>query len=69
MVTVSESQIIEAMALIWRHLKQVVEPSCAVPLAAVLANAERFGGRRIGIVLTGGNLAVEALLAHLEPNE
>ncbi|MGK7297272.1 MAG: pyridoxal-phosphate dependent enzyme [Candidatus Wenzhouxiangella sp. M2_3B_020] len=65
-LTVSESQIIEAMALVWRHLKQVIEPSCAVPLAAVLANAGRFGGRRIGIVLTGGNLAVEELLAHLE---
>jgi len=64
-LTVSEAQIIEAMTLAWRHLKQVVEPSGAVPLAAVLAERERFAGRRVGVVLSGGNLEVGALLRHL----
>jgi len=62
---VSETRIIEAMALAWRHLKQVIEPSGAVPLAAALAHRERFSGQRIGIVLSGGNLDVEALLEGL----
>lgn len=64
-ITVSEAQIIEAMTLAWRHLKQVIEPSGAVPLAAVLAERERFAGRRVGVVLSGGNLEVGALLRHL----
>ncbi|NCO20068.1 MAG: threonine/serine dehydratase [Gammaproteobacteria bacterium] len=62
---VSEARIIEAMALLWRHLKQVIEPSGAVPLAAALAHRERFSGQRVGIVLSGGNLDVEALLEGL----
>lgn len=69
-LTVSEDQIIEAMELIWRHLKQVVEPSGAVPLAAVLAHREQFRGghfrgRRVGIILSGGNLAIGELLGTL----
>jgi len=64
-VTVSEAQIIEAMTLAWRHLKQVVEPSGAVPLAAALASRDRFGGRRVGVVLSGGNLEIGDLLRHL----
>lgn len=69
-LTVSERQILQAMELIWRHLKQVVEPSGAVPLAAVLAHRDRFRGRRIGIILSGGNLAVGTLLQQLgTPND
>lgn len=64
-LTVSEQQILEAMALLWRYLKQVIEPSGAVPLAAVLAHRERFRGRRVGIVLSGGNLDVEPLIQAL----
>lgn len=64
-ITVSEAEIVEAMTLAWRHLKQVVEPSGAVPLAAVLAARERFDGRRVGVVLSGGNLEVGDLLRHL----
>lgn len=65
-LTVSESEIIDAMERIWKELKQVVEPSGAVPLAAVLKYPERFAGRRVGVVLSGGNLDVGALLAPLE---
>lgn len=64
-ITVSETQIIEAMTLAWRHLKQVIEPSGAVSLAAVLADRDRFAGRRVGVVLSGGNLEVADLLRHL----
>lgn len=64
-ITVTEAQIIEAMTLVWRHIKQVVEPSGAVPLAAVLASRERFSGRRVGVVLSGGNLEIGDLLRHL----
>lgn len=54
--TVSETQIIEAMRLIWERMKIIIEPSCAVPFAAVLANPEVFRGQRVGIILTGGNV-------------
>lgn len=65
-LTVTEAQILEAMALIWRHLKQVVEPSGAVPLAAVLAHRDRFARRRIGIVLSGGNIDATQLVKALD---
>lgn len=55
-LTVSEEQILAAMLAIWTRMKLVVEPSAAVSLAAVFAHASRFRGRRIGIVLTGGNV-------------
>jgi threonine dehydratase len=54
--TVEEDQIIVAMRLIWERMKIIIEPSCAVPLAAVLANPSVFGGKRVGMILTGGNV-------------
>lgn len=54
--TVSEAEIREALRLVYERLKIVVEPSCVVPLAAVLRHRERFEGRRVGIILTGGNV-------------
>lgn len=60
-VTVSEEQIVSAMRLIWERMKLVVEPSAAVPLAAVLAAPENFRGRRVGVVLTGGNVDLDRL--------
>ncbi|GAB4174435.1 MAG: pyridoxal-phosphate dependent enzyme [Wenzhouxiangellaceae bacterium] len=65
-LTCSESGIVTAMRLIWQHLKQVVEPSAAAGLATLLEHREYFAGRRVGIVLTGGNLDTERLLEHLE---
>jgi threonine dehydratase len=55
-VTVSEAEIVRAMRLIWERLKVIAEPSAAVSLAAVFAGGNRFGGRRVGVVLSGGNL-------------
>jgi threonine dehydratase len=57
----TEAEIVAAMRLIWERLKVVVEPSCAVPLAVVLKARERFAGKRIGIVLSGGNVDLERL--------
>lgn len=52
----TEEQIIEAMRLIWERMKIIVEPSCAVPLACALRNKKKFAGKRLGIVLSGGNV-------------
>lgn len=60
-LTVSEESIIAAMRLVWERMKIVIEPSCAAPVAAVLANPEVFAGRRVGIILTGGNVDLEKL--------
>lgn len=58
--TVSDAAIIAAMRLLWTRMKLVVEPSGAVPLAAVLDNP-LFQGRRVGIVLSGGNVDLDRL--------
>ena len=58
---VEEEEIVEAMQLIWERMKIIIEPSCAVPLAAVLNNKEDFAGKKIGIIITGGNVDVNNL--------
>ena len=60
-LTVSEEQIVAATRSIWMRMKLVVEPSAAVSLAAVLACAAQFRGRRVGVVLTGGNVDLDRL--------
>ncbi len=60
-VTVSEAEIIAAMRLLWERAKLLVEPSAAVPLAALLSGAIPGDGRRIGVLLSGGNLDLDAL--------
>ncbi|RIV19977.1 pyridoxal-phosphate dependent enzyme [Fibrisoma montanum] len=55
-LTVSDEEIIAAMRLVWERMKIIIEPSCAVPLAVVLTNSERFAGQKLGIILTGGNV-------------
>lgn len=58
-ITVTDDEIIAAMRIIFERLKLVVEPSCAVPLAAVLKDKQRFAGKRVGIILSGGNVDLE----------
>jgi threonine dehydratase len=58
---VEDARTVEAMRLLWERLKLVVEPSGAIGLAAVLSERERFAGRRVGIVLSGGNVDLDAL--------
>ncbi|OOG48592.1 pyridoxal-phosphate dependent enzyme [Rhodanobacter sp. C01] len=60
-ITVSDAETIAAMQLLWSELKQVVEVSSATVLAAILKQRERFAGRRVGVVLTGGNVDLQAL--------
>ena len=58
---VDEAAILNAMRLLMERAKAVVEPSAAVPLAAILAHPETFQGQRIGVVLSGGNVDVTSL--------
>jgi threonine dehydratase len=60
-ITVSDAETIAAMQLLWSELKQVVEVSSATVLAAILKQPHRFAGKRIGLVLTGGNVDLGAL--------
>ncbi len=60
-ITVSDEEIIAAMQLIWERMKIIIEPSCAVPLAALLKQADDFAGKRVGIILTGGNVDLTSL--------
>jgi threonine dehydratase len=55
-ITVSEASIISAMRMIWERMKIIVEPSSAVPLAVILENRDKFIGKRIGIIISGGNV-------------
>jgi len=57
----SEEEIIDAMVLTWQRMKIVIEPSCAVPLATILKNKDLFAGKRVGVVLTGGNVDLNKL--------
>ena len=56
-----EQEIIHAMRLIWERMKIVMEPSSAVPLAAILASRSAFAGKRVGGVITGGNVDLDKL--------
>ena len=60
-VVVDDSDTIAAMRLLWTRLKLLVEPSSAIALAAVLQQRERVAGKRVGIILSGGNVDLDAL--------
>ena len=60
-VTVSERSIVDAMRLLWAILKIIVEPSGAVPLAAILERKLRFEGKHVALILSGGNLDLDHL--------
>jgi threonine dehydratase len=60
-LTVSDEEIVAAMRYLWERMKLVVEPSGAVSLAAVIKNKEQFAGKKIGIILTGGNVDLAKL--------
>ncbi len=59
--TVSDAEIVSAMRLMWERMKIVVEPSAAVTLAAILKNKEHFRGKRVGNIVSGGNVDVAKL--------
>jgi threonine dehydratase len=60
-VTVSEEAIVASMRTIWETMKIVIEPSAAVPYAAIIENKLALDGKRVGIILTGGNVDLDAL--------
>ena len=60
-LTVSEDEIIDAMKLTFERMKIVIEASCAVPLAAILKNPDVFAGKRVGVIITGGNVDLDRL--------
>ncbi len=60
-LTATEGEIVEAMYLTWQRMKIVMEPSSAVPLAVILKNPDVFAGKRIGVIITGGNVDLKKL--------
>ncbi|SEG50930.1 beta-hydroxyaspartate dehydratase BhcB [Marinobacterium lutimaris] len=60
-LTATEEEIVDAMKLIWKRMKIVMEPSSAVPLATILKNPEIFRGKRVGVIITGGNVDLDKL--------
>lgn len=60
-LTVSEEMIIQAMRTIWERMKIVIEPSSAVPFGAMLSSPRTFAGKRVGVILSGGNVELSKL--------
>ena len=60
-LTATEEEIVEAMKLTWTHMKIIIEPSCAVPLAVILKNKDVFTGKKVGVIITGGNVDLDKL--------
>ncbi len=60
-ITVEDTAIVNAMRLVWERMKVLIEPSAAVPLAAVLTQPETFAQKRVGIILSGGNVDFDRL--------
>lgn len=59
--TASEEEIVAAMKLTWQRMKIVIEPSCAVPLAVILKNPDVYRNKRVGVIITGGNVDLDTL--------
>ena len=57
----SEQAIVAAMRLVWERMKILIEPSAAVPVAALLEGGLKVRGLRVGVILSGGNLDLDAL--------
>jgi threonine dehydratase len=60
-ITASENSIIKAMQLVWERMKIIIEPSSAVPLAALLEKNELFTSKKVGIIISGGNVDLKRL--------
>ena len=66
-VTVTDRQILDAMDYLFRFQKQIVEPSGACALAAILANNVKITGSRVGVIISGGNISPERFVELMEP--
>ena len=60
-ITVSESEIIEAMKMVWERMKIIAEPSSVITLGALLKNKEMFARKKVGLILSGGNVDLNQL--------
>ena len=60
-LTVSENEMIEAMKTVWERMKILIEPSSSVPIAAIFKHKEQFQNKRVGIIITGGNVDLKNL--------
>ena len=60
-IRVTEKEIIESMKIIWERLKIICEPSCAVPLAAILREKKYFEQKKLGVIISGGNVDLSKL--------
>ena len=60
-LTVTEKGIVDAMRLIWERMKIIIEPSSAVPIAAIMEHPQYFKGKRVGIIISGGNVDLNSL--------
>jgi threonine dehydratase len=58
-ITVTDEEIVAAMRLVWERMKLIVEPSGVVPLAAALKAKDKFAGKRVGVIFSGGNVDLE----------
>jgi threonine dehydratase len=58
-ILIEEEEIMPAMKLIWERMKIIIEPSCALPLAAILKDKDTFKNKKVGIILSGGNVDLE----------
>jgi threonine dehydratase len=61
-LTATDEVIVDAMKLIWKRLRIVMEPSSAPPLATILKNIDVFAGKKSRVIMTGGNVDLDALL-------
>ncbi|TVR16353.1 MAG: threonine/serine dehydratase [Balneolaceae bacterium] len=61
LVTVSETSIVREMKNTWERMKIIIEPSCAVPVAALMERKIQVKGMKVGIIITGGNVDLESL--------
>ena len=60
-ITLSEDEIIKSMQMIWERMKIIIEPSCAISLAAIIKNREMFEGKKVGLIMSGGNVDLSQL--------
>ena len=60
-ITVSESDIIHAMRMVWERMKIIVEPSCSIALAALIKRKKLMQGKKIGLIMSGGNVDLNQL--------
>ena len=60
-ITLSEEEIINSMQMIWERMKIIIEPSCAISLAAIIKNREMFEGKKVGLIMSGGNVDLTQL--------